>query len=195
MQLRNGVRLIPGGSGIEELANLPVARNTLLMAQLQVLESSSDFMIVDCAAGIGENVTGILLAASQVVIVAMPEPPSIVDAYATMKVISRHAPDKKISLVVNNVSGISEAGQIYKQLSTASDRFLKQKIEFLGAIPQDAQLVEAVCNQIPVVEYAPDAAASRAIKIIARELNEEFLQPAARGTKSFWNTLISQSQI
>ena len=195
MEMNNGLRLIPGSSGIEDLANFSIARHSPSLAQLQVMEQLTDFILIDCSAGIAENVIGIVLAASQVVVLTTPEPPAVVDAYAMIKVIHRHAPEKLISLVVNNAGGISEAAQIYKQLNTATKRFLRHRLDFLGAIPQDSQLVEAVCHQTPVIEYAPESASSRAMKLIARQLNEQTTQSAINRNKSFWNSLITQSQV
>lgn len=196
IKLSSGVRLVPSGSGVEALANASVIKNPQLLAELNKLEESSDFTVIDTAAGIAENVMTTLLAASEVVVMTMPEPTAIVDAYAMIKVIDRHDSAKPISLVVNNVVGIREAEAVFQQLNSACKRFLNRNLAFLGAIPQDSQLVEAVCEQVPVIEHAPNSPASRALRLIARQILEESGRQSRRRAQvqSFWRLLLMESQ-
>ncbi|MEJ7713714.1 MAG: P-loop NTPase [Pyrinomonadaceae bacterium] len=110
----HGMRLIPGGSGIEELANLSFEQHKRLIAELCAMEEESDFMIIDTAAGIAGNVLSVLRAATEVVIVTTPDPTAVVDAYATIKVLHQHSPHKPISVVVNNVVGVGDAEQVFQ---------------------------------------------------------------------------------
>ncbi len=193
IQVRPNVRLIPGGSGVEELANLSHASHTRLVSELRAMEEQSDFMIVDTAAGIGANVMGVLCAATEVVIVTTPDPTAVVDAYATIKVLHNHAPQKPISIIVNNTVGVGDAEQVHAQLRQAAARFLNHHVEYLGAIPHDAELVEAVREQTPVIEYAPGASSSRAFKLIAKQLNDAQKGDndisSAVTVDSFWHSL------
>lgn len=191
VDIGENVRLIPGGSGIEELANVSFVKNASLMTKLRKVEETSDFMLIDTAAGIAESVSSVLLAASEIVVITTPEPTAVVDAYATIKVIIRHSPAKKISLIVNNVIGVGEAEQVFHQLNTATHRFLQHKIEFLGTIPHDSTVSEAVCDQIPVVKHSPDSPASRAIRLISRQLHKQLHHDFAHPieAQSFWHLL------
>ncbi len=192
-----GLRLIPGGSGIEELANLGRAQRAHLVAQLQEMEAEADCMIIDTAAGIAENVMGVLRAADEVILVTTPDPTSVVDAYAMIKVLSQQTPLKPIRVVVNDVVGIGDADRIFLQLQTASRRFLDRNLAFLGTIPRDAELAEAVREQIPVVQYAPDTPASRSMRLIARQIDQQ-AQAASlqqRNEPSFWSLLTSPQEI
>ncbi len=191
--LAKNVQLIPGGSGIEELANLTVRANTFIFRKLQTFEENLDFMLIDTAAGIGENVIGVLLAAEEVIVVVTPEPTSVVDGYATIKTILKRAPDKQISIVVNNVVGVGDAEQVFQQINAATRRFLNRGIEFLGMVPRDLQLVEAVKKQVPVLQYAPFSPASRAINLIAKQLQKQTVQPLPMQLQSFWRVLSEQT--
>lgn len=185
------VTLIPGGSGFEDLANMSRGAYSYLLTKLREMEESLDFMIIDTAAGIAENVSGVLISAEEIIVVVTPEPTSIVDAYATVKLILRHSPDKKISIVVNSVVGIGDAERVFLQIHAAARGFLSHELEFLGAIPQDQQLVEAVREQTPVVKHAPNCPASRAIRMIARQMqnrNSKEAEALAQ-TRSFWEAL------
>ena len=176
IELGESVRLIPGGSGVKELADLSQAAHERLIAELRAMEGESDFIIIDTAAGIAGNVTGVLSAASEVIIVTTPDPTAVVDAYAMIKILHAHAPSKPIWVVVNDAVGDDDADQIFTQLRAAATRFLNHPIEHLGTIPRDQELGRAVREQSPVIRYAPDAPASRALRLIAQHLDQ--MRPA-----------------
>ena len=191
MEHGSGVRLIPGGSGVEHLANLSQAAHTRCVAELRAMEVRSDFMIIDTAAGIAGNVTGVLKAASEVVVVTTTDPTSIVDAYAMIKVIHHHSPKKKIWILVNNTIGTGDAQQVYSHLSSASQRFLSHPIEHLGTIPHDPELERAVRERTPVVEFAPKSSSSRAFRVLAKILHQDKSAEAITNGQnfSFWEEL------
>ncbi len=186
-----GVRLIPGGSGIEELANLSRAQQQTLIAELSAMEDASDFMIIDTPAGIAHNVTSVLRAAGEVIIVTTPDPTAVVDAYATIKVLHHQSPANPVGIVVNDVVGIGDAEETFAQIQAAATRFLQHPLEHLGTIPRDSELAEAVRRQIPVVQYAPQTPASRSLRLIAKRLNQIHETPAnsGNGKRSFWRLL------
>ncbi|MBI1761167.1 MAG: MinD/ParA family protein [Acidobacteria bacterium] len=191
IEVAYGVRLIPGGSGVEELANLARQQHTQLISELQAFEAEADCMIIDTAAGIAENVTGVLHAADEIIIVTTPDPTAVVDAYAVIKVLHQQSPQKPLWVVVNDAVGIGDAERIFTQLQSAATRFLGRKLTLLGMIPRDARLAEAVREQVPVVLYAPDTPASRSLRLIAKQLETEHVAGAhgQRTPRSFWSAL------
>lgn len=191
VKIAENVSLLPGGSGFEEIANLSLATNSYLFAKLRESENDLDFMLIDTAAGIAENVAGVVISAEEVIVVVTPEPTSIVDAYATIKLILRHAPGKQISIVVNSVVGVGDGEKVFQQIHSAVQGFLGHKVEFLGMIPQDANVGEAVRDQIPVVQYAPSAPYSRAVRLIAKQLYHRRLTASDFSTQahSFWEMM------
>ncbi len=191
IELAENVLLIPGGSGIEELANFSFISRPHIYSQLMEIEEKLDFMLIDTAAGIAENVIGVLISATEVIVVVTPDPTSIVDAYATIKVILRHSPTKPISVVVNNVVGIGDAEHVFGQISSAAKTFLKHKVEFLGMIPYDPLVSEAIREMTPIVQYKPESPASRAIRLIAKQIQKSNQNPSGEPGKlqSFWNLL------
>jgi flagellar biosynthesis protein FlhG len=191
IETTNGVRLIPGGSGVEELANLSLAQQQQLIAELSAMEAASDFMIIDTAAGIGHNVTSVLRAAAEVIVVTTPDPTAVVDAYATIKVLHRYCPAKPVWVLVNNAVGFGDAEEIFGQIHSAAKRFLQHPLEYIGTIPRDEELAEAVRRQIPVVNYAPQAPASRSFRLIAKQLDQarRCAVGSAGPSASFWQLL------
>ena len=194
IEVTEGLRLIPGGSGIAELASLSLEQQTRLIAELRAIETDSDFMIIDTAAGIAGNVIGILKAVAEVIIVTTPDPTALVDAYATIKLIHQFSTDTPIRIVVNDVVELGDADRVFKQLRTTTARFLNRDIDYLGAIPHDSELIEAVREQRPVVQYAPDTPASRALRLIARHLEINRTGRDRSKKASFWTMLSSADQ-
>jgi flagellar biosynthesis protein FlhG len=191
VETTDGLRLIPGGSGIEALANLSQAQQQRFIAELSAMEDKSDFLLIDTAAGIAHNVTTVLQAASEVIIVTTPDPTAVIDAYATLKVLHRTQPEKHVWLIVNDVVGIGDAEHTFAQIQAAATRFLQHPIEHLGTIPRDPELAEAVRRQIPVLYYAPQSPASRSIRLIAKRLEEAHrssVNPQSQSS-SFWQML------
>ena len=194
IEVTEGLRLIPGGSGIAELESLSLEQQTRLIAELRAIETDSDFMIIDTAAGIAGNVIGILKAVAEVIIVTTPDPTALVDAYATIKLIHQFSTDTPIRIVVNDVVELGDADRVFKQLRTTTARFLNRDIDYLGAIPHDSELIEAVREQRPVVQYAPDTPASRALRLIARHLEINRTGRDRSKKASFWTMLSSADQ-
>lgn len=170
MPITPKVNLIPASSGLENLAKLSQIQRTEIINQLREVEENSNFILIDTPAGIGNNVINFLCAATDVVIVTMPEPSAMIDAYATIKVLHKYSPNKRIWIVVNNVNDFEEAEEVFNQLSKTATCFLKHKLEYLGAVPRDSELLKAVKAQVPVVEYSPNLPSSRSFRLIAKRL-------------------------
>lgn len=194
IQVTEGMRLIPGGSGVAELANLTQNQQARLFSELRAIETDSDFLIVDTAAGISGSVTGILKAVDEVIIVTTPDPTALVDAYATIKVLHQAVPATPIWIVINDVTDLNDAERVYAQLRSTTARFLHREITHLGTIPRDAELVEAVREQMPVVKYAPETPASRALRLIARHLGVTRTNQGNNHHISFWSALQPSDQ-
>lgn len=192
IHLSANVRLLPGGSGVRKLANISIEDDSNVLEKLRKMEQDLDYLLIDTAAGVGDNVMGVLSAADEVIIVATPDPTSIVDAYATIKVILQETETKPISVVVNNVVGVGDAESVFLQIEQVVKKFLNRRVRFLGMVPHDDQLAEAVRDQTPVVRFAPQSPASRAIRLIAKQIcnrSPQDLLTTSEQTQSFWNRL------
>jgi len=192
LDLSENVQLVPGGSGIEELVNFSLLARTDIGRKLREIENDHDFMLIDTAAGIGSGVMDVLVSAGEVVVISTPEPTSVVDAYATIKVILKYSPQKNISVLVNNVVTLAEANKVFIQLDSAVSNFLGRRLDFLGMVPVDARVQEAVREQVPVVRYAPQSPASRALRLIAKQFCRQASTVAGNNftqSASFWTAL------
>ncbi len=174
-----GIRLIPGGSGLQSLAELPPDELGRIIGMLKPLEEHADILIVDTGSGISRNVVEFALAADEVVVVITPEPHSISDAYAIIKVLNSSEFCPPIKLVFNQVENINEAKLVSAKLKDVTERFLGFSPETIGHIVKDDNVVKAVKHFKPFVLYNPLAPASRCVVSIA-----EKLAPGAEDTRS-----------
>ncbi|MBC7346437.1 MAG: MinD/ParA family protein [Clostridia bacterium] len=174
------LHVIPGGSGIAALANLSAAQRQRLVESLRLAVQEMEFLIIDTGAGIGQAVMSFLLAADEVIVVLTPEPTALADAYALIKVLAQGKMHRWVYLLVNRVSGPSEARQTLRRLQVVVQRFLGIELRFLGFIPEDAAVSSAVLQQRPLLLSYPRSRAAEQLRFIAqRLLGEEALTPAA----------------
>ncbi len=165
-----GVKIIPGGSGLQTLAELPSDELGRLVGMLKPLEKMADVILIDTGSGISRNVVDFALAADQVVVVITPEPHSISDAYAIIKVLGSKENCPDIKLVFNLVENGVEAKQVASRLLDVTERFLSVSPSPLGHIVKDDNLVRSVKQFKPIVLYNPLAPAARNFITIADRL-------------------------
>lgn len=164
------LKLIAGGSGVENLADLPEGDLQRFIHSLRKLEGRTDFLLVDTGAGLGRSVTNFVLAADVVLVVTTPEPTAITDAYALVKAVVRKNPAADIRIIVNQADTREEADEAAERLSSTVLRFLGVSVEYLGAIPSDREVSRCVRSQQPFFLAAPNSPASRAVLDLARKL-------------------------
>lgn len=164
------IGFISGGMGITGLNNLTKDQVIYLVHSLARLNDLADYILVDTGAGISDSVLEFVMASPEVLLVSTPEPSSLTDSYSLLKALYRNpifAREKvAISVVANKVGNMEEGDAVFEKLDTVVTQFLRGSIEFLGMVPQDAALENAVRNQKIVSMERPNAASSRAFKIL-----------------------------
>ena len=167
-----GIRILPASSGVQDLTHLTPPQQILLQQELEHLSSSIDLLLIDTGAGISSNVLFFASAAHEILVVASPEPTSITDAYALMKVLSHRYNETHFRLLVNMARNQREGLDVYRKMGLVADRFLNISIDYVGFIPDDDYVPLSVCRQRPVIELYPQAPANlefqRVADIVAR---------------------------
>jgi flagellar biosynthesis protein FlhG len=186
-----GIRIIPASSGIQELTRLDAAGELRLVQGLQRVSQGIDWLLIDTAAGIHDSVIKLLMAAQEVLLVTTPEPTSLVDAYAMVKVVHLRDPEKPMWLLVNNAQNEEEAEETIEQLQAAIRRFLNKEIHVLGMVPTDAYMLQAVRQQRCVVDLYPHAPASKAFAGAAHQLQQK-IPIQKEGFAAFWKGLSTE---
>ncbi len=186
-----GIKILPASSGVHELTLLADWQKMALLEQMDSLGDRLDVLFIDTAAGIGSNVIYFNLAAQERVVVVTPEPTSITDAYALIKVLFTRHQEREFKILVNETRSEKEGKEVYRKLVSVADRFLTGvSLDYLGHVPLDASLPKAVRRQEAVVEIFPESPASRQIVQLARDLlNSPQRARLEAGMRFFWKRL------
>jgi flagellar biosynthesis protein FlhG len=191
-----GVMLIPAGSGVQTLTHLTTEQKMQFVQALEPIEDRFDLVLIDSGAGIGENVLFFVGAAQEAILVVSPEPTSLVDAYAAVKVLSQQAGVTTFNVIINPVVDELAARGIFQKLTAVTGKFLQAKVNHLGYVPRDENLHRAIMAQRPVCEMFPSSPAARAIAVVAERLLTE--RPAAAtvdgGLKFMWQRLFREAR-
>jgi flagellar biosynthesis protein FlhG len=180
-----GLKILPAASGIHEMTALTHDERYVVFSQLEKFIQNFDIMLIDTAAGISANVLYFNINADDILLVATPEPTSITDAYAVMKVLSVRYGTAGFKLVVNSAASEQEAREVYRQLSLVADRFLNVSIEYYGCILMDETVKKGVRQQKVVSAMAPLAKASRSFAMLARRVANS-PAPEGKGRSAKW---------
>jgi flagellar biosynthesis protein FlhG len=186
MEGPNGLRVIPAGSGVAELANLSEGERQELFEQLHDIESSVDFLLIDTGAGISDTVLSLILASDESVVVTQPEPTALAAAYALMKVVIQQFPAYPFHVLVNMVRDGNQARQVQRSLAEILMRFLGYTPGDAGFVVMDSWVAQAVVQQVPFTTLAPRAPASRCMKDLVGRLLGPDRTAAPTSAKTFW---------
>ncbi len=164
-----GLDVIPGGSGVARLADLHRTARTRLAREFATL-GGYDYLVVDNSPGVSVQVIALCLACPELLVVINPDPSSITDAYALMKVLRENGMVRSPYLVLNRVRSAAEARALYERVRGAMQKYLKLDARYLGHVPQDAHVSAAAARQKPLLDIFPASPAGLALHALAGEL-------------------------
>ena len=190
------VSIIPASSGVQELTNLTEGQKMHLLNEFDSLNNQYDLMLIDTGAGVSSNVIYFNLAAEERIIVVRPEPTSITDAYALIKIMFSQYGVKRFHLLMNMVAGEVEAKAVYNNLSKVLGRFMRGiRIDYAGYIVSDELLQKSVTKRRPVLSLYPQAASSENFATLADYLLSQENEDSFDGNiKFFWKRLMAGAQ-
>lgn len=195
-----GVSLLAAGSGVKALTQLTDEQKMHFVHALDPLEDLFDLVLIDSGAGIGDNVLFFVGAAQEAILVVSPEPTSLVDAYAAVKVLSQQAGVHTFNVIINPVVDEMAARGIFQKLTAVTSKFLEAKVRHLGYIPRDENLHRAIMAQRPVCEMFPASPSARAITALGDRLLGEkqtaaagATTPVSGGLKLMWQRLFREA--
>lgn len=187
-----GFRILPASSGISEMLSLGPGEKTTLLEAMDGLEEELDYLIVDTGAGINENVLYFNLAVQQRIVVLTPEPTSLTDAYALIKIMRQNHKVSHFKILVNMAQDEKTAKEVYTRLYKACDHFLTGvSLDYMGAIPRDPAVRNGVLAQKPFSVGAPDSPAAKAVAKVANMIQTWDVPSSLDGNiKFFWKRLL-----
>lgn len=165
-----GIDLLSASSGAREMVSMGEARLSMLVGDMLAFAADYDVLLIDCAAGIDNNVTLFIAAVPQTIVVAAPHPASIMDAYALTKVIHQENLCRQVSLVVNMAESDAEGERVRDILKKVSEDHLSKSIDLLGIVPSSAKARRAIQARKPLLLSDPDDAAAKRIRDMAKTI-------------------------
>ncbi|WP_027090853.1 MinD/ParA family protein [Cohnella thermotolerans] len=180
-----GLQFIAGGSGFKDLVRLSEEELEYFADQIGKLHGHVDFLLFDTGAGLTKETLRFIVAAQETIVVTTPEPTSITDAYALIKMVKTMGHNVDFRLVVNRTSDDREGQQTADNIRQVVGKYLGLDLPLLGFVPDDALVSKAVKRQTALAIAYPDSPACRGIERIAsRFLSEETVRETG-GVRTF----------
>lgn len=168
-----GSKLIPGGSGFFDLAEIDDHQRDFVIHEIKKISSTADVVIIDTAAGISANVMRFLALADDVIVTATPSITSLLDAYGVIKTMYTEQIKVPVNLLVNMVRSQREAREIYGKIEQCTRQFLDWNVNYLGCIKKDLNVDRAIQLCKPLIIAYPNSPASKHIRTVADRLAEK----------------------
>jgi flagellar biosynthesis protein FlhG len=186
----HGISLLPALNGSYLLSTIGPSAQRRLMELVRSLSERFDTLVVDVAAGIGQQQTTFTGGTSDAIVVVNPEPLAMADAYACLKTLATRAGVRHAYVLPNRVTSSAQASELTARLGALVDRFLDLEITALPWVPADPQVAEAAHCGVPLMIHAPDAPAARAFRQLTRVLSSL----APRSASTWWRTARAQGE-
>lgn len=161
-----GFKIIPASIGLSDLKGVDVGR--LPEVSLNLL-GKADYIIMDCAAGLGREAISALSASDEVIIVTNPDLPAVTDALKMLKV-AQGSNIKVIGVIINRIKG-----NVYELSRGEITRMLG--IPIIAEIPEDSNVALSIAAKKPLIEYSPNSPAAIEIKKLAAWLSGRKYEP------------------
>lgn len=201
-----GFRVIPGASGLANIAALSREQLDHLANQMRRLEANADVILIDTGAGVGPSVHAFCAAAERMLVVTTPEPTAITDAYALIKTVHRPGASDpterglsgasaamgipETHLLINQCRDAAEGREVYGRVSAACRHFLDFTPRFAGHVVLDPRVQKAVRLRKPFTLHTPHTAAAKGLHQLAHRLDRAAAEPVASqgilGRMSAW---------
>jgi len=170
IEVAKDVYLIPGGSGVLEFNNLNGFQRRAMIEAVGQLPQDFDYLLIDTAPGIAENVLYLNAAAQTIAVVITPDPASLADSYALIKVLHQKYRENKFSIICNQVRDEGEGVGLYQRFNDVVNKFLYIGLDYMGSIPMDPVLRKATQMNRLIMRHDSTSESAKALKNICAEI-------------------------
>ncbi|CAN7317953.1 MinD/ParA family protein [Acidovorax sp. Leaf78] len=183
IQAPGGFNVLLAGSGMVEYSRLTPEVRGQFLSVIQALTPQYDVVLLDTGAGISDVVLFSISLASEVLVVATPEPTSLTDAYAAIKVLAMQQKRQHVRMVINQAARAGDGRAIASQLQQVLDRFVTtesgrpMRLIHMGDIPADPSVRDAVMRRQLLLLQTPGCPAALAIAQLANKIEGALLTP------------------
>lgn len=181
VKIKERLHFISGGSGFQELADLPKSRLISIIHQLhEFAEENYDYVVIDTPPGIHRTTITLLSSVDVPLIITTPEPTAIADAYALIKVLNKEECVETFHLLVNKADNEGEARVVYESIQLLTAKYTNAQVNYIGYIKFRKNLIRNVINQNPI-----DRGFKNELKIAL-----EKVEPTKVEGESFWSKIL-----
>jgi flagellar biosynthesis protein FlhG len=183
--------LISGGSGIVDYNSMSVLEKKVLIDAISQIPLRFDYVLVDTAPGIADHVLLLNAATDEISVILTPDPSSLADSYALIKILHQKFKRHQFSLICNQVRDEEEGRQLFLRFQDVCDRFLMVRLEYLGAVPFDQTVKKANQNQKLFMRQETATVSTRALQTMSRKLmaSSSQIEPS-HGLQMFWEQVV-----
>ncbi len=193
LKVNDNFHVIPAGSGVEEMANISEPAFSKIKNDLQEIIKDTDILLIDTGAGISKKVTSFIKSSEEVVVVTTPEPTSMADAYAVIKIASSNYKRENINIFVNMARNQEEAETTYNNLNKICKKFLNKEFKNGGYSLIDKNLSLAVKQQKAIAELYPNSNFTISMKKFINTMFKENLKVRENPIARFFASLFGGS--
>lgn len=187
-----GLKVLPATSGILKMERLTQPHLIRLTHDLGRLAEDFDLLLVDTGAGLTENVLFFNTCVDEILLVTTPEPTSLTDAYALIKILATEHQPGPISLLVNMATNAEEGERVYTRLQNVCTMFLERELTLFGTLVRDSALNQSIKDRQPMVIGNPTSPFARNIIELAHKFDEVFTTDSGCLGNDLWKQLFEQ---
>lgn len=166
----NRLTFLAGSSGDARYPHIDGSIQEYILDQITISNEQLDYIVLDTSAGLNKEIVNYSLYSDESIIVTTPEPTSVMDAYAMIKIISMAKPEHRFKMIINSAKSQKEADETAEKLHMVVSHFLNIQTDYIGTIPYDELVVKAISRQDILVKKYPRTRASISIREIARKI-------------------------
>ena len=171
VKCHHGLRLVPGGSGFSELAELNDRHFRYLAGRLKEFEDTTDIVLVDLSAGISPQVMRFLVASHEIIVVTTPDITALIDAYAVIKSVAKVRTNVRIRLLINQVRKDADVRSAYGKLKRIVNKHLRGvQVSLFGWLPRNWYVHDSVVKRRPVALLHPMCLVTRRFQEMASQI-------------------------
>ena len=185
------ISLLSGGSGLVELNRLSHFERRSLIDAVSSLDQRFDYLLIDTAPGISDNVLQLNSAAQNISFVITPDPSSLTDSYALMKVLNFESKESHFAIICNQVKDTQEGAQLFQRFSEIAHKFLNISLDYWGSIPHDSLIRKTQQHQRLLSQFEPQSLAAEHLRQITKnaQMSLQYIRPKT-GIQFFWEQVV-----
>lgn len=183
--------LLSGGTGLVELNRLNNFQRRAIIDGVSELNYKYDYLLIDTAPGISDNVLYLNAAAQQSVVVITPDPTSLADSYALIKILNQEYRETKFTIVCNQVRDQAEGLALYNRFQDVVSRFLSIGLDYMGSLPYDPLFKRSTQNQRLILRHEPQSESAEILRQMTLKLERSLMNSTPKsGMQFFWEQVV-----